>query len=301
MNVFDGMRAFSRVAKSGSFSLAAKQSGATQSKMSKQIAALEHHLGTQLLSRTTRGLRLTEEGLDYLQFAERVLNLVDEAEAHVGSGKGAPKGLVRVGSPIMFAPIFLLNKVVALIESHPLLRIDVVVSDASPNLIEQDLDVAIRFGVVSGDVVASRLGTIPRVAVASPSYIARAGMPRRPDDLARHQCLLFRIPALSREWSFRGSEGVETIELESRFSSNSSQMLRDACVAGMGIALLPRWLFAEQLKAGTVMRVLTDYEPESLPAFIVYPYREHIPLKTKVVTDFLSAALRRELARASPP
>ncbi len=268
--------------------------------MSKQIAALERHLGVQLLSRTTRQLRLTQDGIDYLRFAERILDLMDEAEAHVGLAKGAPTGLVRVGSPIMFAPVFLLGKIAALIDTHPLLRVEVVVSDASPNLIEQDIDVAVRFGTLSGDIIATRLGIVPRVIAASPDYIARAGMPRRPKDLTQHQCLLFSIPALSREWTFDGPDGKETVEIDSRFSSNSSQLLRDACVAGLGITILPRWLFAEQLKAGTVRRILAGYEPESLPASIVYPFRDNIPLKTRIVTEFLAAALRRELTHSSP-
>jgi len=303
MNIFEGMKSFVRVARSGSFSLAAKQCGVTQSRMSKQIAGLERHLGVQLLSRSTRQLRLTQDGVDYLQFAERILDLIDEAQAHVGLAKATPQGLVRVGSPIMFAAVFLLSKVAALLEGHPLLKFEIVVSDASPNLIEQDLDVAIRFGALSGDVVAKRLGAIRRVVVASPAYVARFGKPDRPEDLAHHQCLLLTVQALGRDWSFTGPQGSITVGIQSRFSSNSSQVIKEACLAGHGIAMLPSWLFAEQLSAGTVRRVLEGFEPESLPASIIYPARENIPLKTRVVTAFLAATLRRELAAmaAAPP
>ena len=290
-----------RVAQSGSFSLAAKQFGVTQSRMSKQIAALEQHMGVQLLSRSTRQLRLTQEGLDYLNYVERILELHDEAEAHVGLAKSTPTGLVRLGSPIMFAAVFLPSKVGALIENHPRLNIEIVVSDASPNLIEQDLDLAIRFGALSGDIVAKRVGVARRVVAASPAYIARYGMPERPEDLNQHQCLLFTVPAANREWTFRGPHGTSTIEIQNRFSSNSSQVLRQACVEGVGIAMLPAWLLADQLKDGTVVRVLGAYEPQSLPVSIVYPFRENIPLKTRIVTEFLAASLQRELAATAPP
>jgi LysR family transcriptional regulator, regulator for bpeEF and oprC len=299
MNVFEGMRSFTRVARAGSFSLAAKQFGVTQSKMSKQIAALEHELGVQLLSRNTRRVRLTLDGVDYLKFAERILDLLDQAEAHIGRGKAAPIGRVRIGSPIMFATVFLLSKVVALLQTHPLLQFEVIVSDGSPNLIEQDIDVAVRFGGLSGDVVASRIGLIRRVVIASPNYLERCGVPERPQDLRRHQCLLFEVPALDRDWTFNGPDGATTLDVQSRFTSNSSQVIREACVLGLGVAMLPRWLCSQQLKAGALIPILERYEPRGLPVSIVYPSRDNMPLKTRVVTDFLSSTLRRELARES--
>jgi DNA-binding transcriptional LysR family regulator len=296
MNLLEGIRVFVRVAQCGSFSAAAREFGMTQPNVSKLVAALETHLGVRLFNRSTRRLRLTEEGLTYLGLGQKILDSVAEADAEVGRARGEPSGLVRLGSPYAFARRYLVPHIGRLLARHRQLRIEVISSDQLDNLVEHGLDLAIRFGNVSGDVVARRVGTVARVAVAAPSYLKQAGSPRAPRDLSTHSCLVHANPVTGSGWTFRRGSGRETIVVSGNFSANSAEVIREACMQGLGIAVMPQWLFHDELAAGSVRRVLRSYEPEGLPVFLTYPSRRFVPLKLKVVTDYLAQELAREPA-----
>jgi LysR family transcriptional regulator for bpeEF and oprC len=296
MNLVEHLRAFVRVAQCGSFSLAAEQLGVAQSVMSKHVAMLERHLGVRLLSRTTRQMKLTNEGATYLAFAQRILDDVEEAESLVRRSKGSPSGLVRIGSPYSFAQHFLVAVVAKLLIRYPSIETQIVVSDMSPNLIEQDIDIAVRFGELSGDLISKRIGTVPRIAVASPVYIEEFGEPATPGDLIHHQCVLYDNPAVNRPWTFRRESEQIAINVKGRFSANSAQIVRNACLSGLGIAVMPDWLFEGDLASGRLVRILKGYEPENLPLSLVHTSRKYVSLKTRTVVDFLSDELHRALA-----
>lgn len=291
----DHLRTFARVAQCQSFSLAAEQLGVAQPVASKHVAALERRLGTRLLSRTTRQVRLTPEGVTYLGFVQRILGDLEEAESAVRHAKSSPSGLVRIGSPYSFAQHFLTGIVAKLLARHPAIRAQIIVSDASPNLVEQDIDVAIRFGELSGEIVSKRIGQMERVLVAAPAYLERAGTPRMPSDLAGHECILYDNPTLGRTWVFRNGEDPVSVSPAGRFGANSAQIVRDACLAGLGIALMPEWLFAEDVAAGRLIRVLEGHRPEPLPLSLVYASRRYVSLKTRATVDFLAQELASNL------
>lgn len=301
MNLLEALRAFTRVAESGSFSLAAKQIGLSQSNLSKQIASLERHLAVRLLSRTTRRVRLTPEGFTYLQHARRILEYVQEAESQVGRARGIASGLVRIGSPYAFAQRHLVSRVAQLVDRYPHIKIEIAVNDLAPNLVEQDIDLAIRLGEVTGDLIVKRVGAASRVAVAAPKYLERFGVPKTPDDLVRHECLIFANPTIDRGWTFDWPDGRMTINASGRFLSNSAQLIKDACVAGLGIAVMPLWLFDRSLEAGEVKRILQKFEPQGIPVSIVHTSRRYVPLKTRIVVDFLFAELRKEASLSVGP
>ena len=299
MNLIDGLRAFARVAQCGSFSLAADQMGLGQPNLSKLVAALERHLAVKLLSRTTRRVKLTSEGVTYLAYAQRILDQVEEAEGQVGKASRIPSGVVRIGSPYAFAQRYLVERAAKLLALYPLIKIEMLVSDLSPNLVEQDIDIAIRLGQVTGDLTAKRIGTASRVAVASPDYLRRRGVPATPADLAQHQCLVFANPTIGRGWTFNWPDGRITTDVSGSFASNSAQLIRDACLSGLGIAVMPEWLFDKSLHAGEVTRILTKFEPQGLPVWLVHRMGRYVPLKIRAVFDFLFTELRRELTASS--
>lgn len=299
MDVLEALRAFSRIAQCGSFSQAAKLLGVSQPSLSKQIASLERHLAVRLLSRTTRHVKLTPEGETYLAYVLRILDQIDEAENKIGRGQYTPSGLVRIGSPYAFAQRYLVGRVATLLSRHPHVRVEIAVSDLTPNLVEQDIDIAIRLGDVSGDVIAKRIGMASRVVVAAPSYLERNGTPTTPDDLVRHECLIFTNPTIGRGWTFNWPDGRMTISASGSFMSNSAQLIKEACLSGLGIAVMPEWLFDEALRKGEVKRILRKYDPQGLPVSIVRMARKYVPPKIRVIFDFLYAELKAELARST--
>ncbi|WP_207004617.1 LysR family transcriptional regulator [Trinickia mobilis] len=296
MDIIEGMSVFVRVAQSGSFSTVARELGLTQPSVSKQIAALENHLGVRLLNRTTRHLQLTEDGFTYLSFAQKILDTVAEAEAHLGGAKRTPRGLIRIGSPYAFAQRYLVRCVGDLLEQYPQLRVEIVASDMADSLVEHGLDVAIRFGNPNGDLVARQAGTTSRIAVASPAYLESAGEPQGPLDLSTHNCLVYSNPAIGPHWSFLSHGCRETVVVSGSFVSNSADVIREACIRGLGITVMPNWLFHDDLTSGRVCQVLRQYEPEGLPIFVVYPSRKFVPPKLRVVVDYLATELGRDPA-----
>lgn len=296
MDLLEHIRAFAQVAQSGSFSAAARELGSTQPSVSKQIAALEKHCGVRLLQRTTRQLRLTEDGAAYLTLARRILDSVAEADAHIGRVKGEPIGLVRIGSPYAFATKYVIPKAAELLKRHPLLRIEIVSSDLSINMVENGIDVAIRFGEVAGDCVARQVGTAYRIAVAAPAYLERAGIPVSPTDLTSHNCLVFLNPVAGANWTFSVNGRRQTVAVSGNFSANTAEGVREACLNGLGIALMPEWLFYRDLEEGKIERVLQDCEPEGLTISAAFASRKHLPPKIRMVVDFLYEQLSREKA-----
>ncbi|TFL14246.1 LysR family transcriptional regulator [Pusillimonas caeni] len=293
MNLLTAIEIFVRVAHSGSFSATGREFGLTQSAVSKHVAQLEAHLGVRLLNRTTRRMRLTEEGLSYLGFATKVLDDLSEAEASVGKAKAAPGGLVRISSPASFAREILVPKVNELLQQYPDLRIELLCTDLSDNLVVEGADLAIRFGEQSGTVIARGVGTACRAAVASPAYLRQAGSPNRAEDLSIHNCLLYSNPLVNNVWSFARRGKTHRIAVSGSFSSNNAEIIRAACLSGTGIALMPDWLFLDDLRTGRLQRVLKQYEPEGMPIFITYASRRFVPPKLRVVLDFLTDEMKK--------
>lgn len=298
MDFIDGINTFVRVAQSGSFSVVARTLGVSQPSVSRKIAALEAHLGVRLLSRTTRHLRLTEDGIVYLHDARKILDSIAEADARLGKATDTPSGLVRLGSPYAFARRYLVRRCGALLSRYPQLRIEIVSSDIEDNLVELGLDLAIRFGEPRGDIVARRVGRSSRIAVASPEYLAVAGEPQVPVDLITHNCIVYSNPIIGPRWTFHSGSACETITVSGSFASNSAEVVREACVNGLGITLMPEWLFHEDMASNRIRQVLADFEPQDLPIFVTYASRRFVPPKMRVVVDFLATELGQEAALA---
>ncbi len=286
---------FARVVEAKSFTGAAAKLGVSKSVVSARVSALEERLGVRLLERTTRKLALTPDGLALAEHGARLLSAADEAAAAAAGTGDEPHGLIRLNAPVVFAQEYLAEPMAAYLERFPGVRIDVTLSDKVIDLVEEGIDVAIRVAsnLTGAGLVARKLATDQTALVASPTYLARRGTPSSVDDLVRHDCLVYSLLRVSQEWRFRARGGAElSAPIEARFRAQSGAMLRRAALAGMGLAVLPRFMIADDLAAGRLRPVLPSFVPAKLGIYAVYPHGKRVPSKTRAFVDLLVAHFR---------
>ncbi len=300
MDLLAAFRTYVRVAESGSFSAVAREIGATQPAVSRQVSALEEHLGARLIQRTTRSLTLTEEGRVLLDHARRVLDCVEEAEAAVGRGHPSVSGLVRIATPASFGRLHVAPLIRRLLDRHPELLVELQMSDTTADLIAGGIDLAIRAGqVTDAGLVARRIGASPRQVFASPEYLARNGMPQQPADLGAHTCIIFLQLATPNDWIFDGPDGEVSVRVAGRFRTDSSEAVREAVLGGLGLSLSPSWMFGDDVATGRVETVLGGYRAGQVPIHAVYPTRRHLAPRTRAVIDFFADEFRLDPAISS--
>jgi DNA-binding transcriptional LysR family regulator len=287
MDLLAAFRVYVRVAEARSFSSVARELGTTQPAISRQVAALEEHLGARLLQRTTRSLALTEDGRDLLDHARRVLDTVEEAEASVGRRHAAPSGLVRLATPAAFGRLHVAPRINRLLERYPELSIELFMSDGMVDLVADGIDVAIRASnVVDSSLIARKIGSTRRITVASEQCITEHGVPEHPSDLARLPCLIFTARPAPNEWQFDGPEGSVTVTVNGRFRTNNSEALREAILSGLGYAVVPIWLLGEEITSGRLRTLLTGWEAPASAISAAYPSRRNLAPRTRAVIDF---------------
>ena len=300
MDLLAAFRIFVRVAEAGSFSAVAREVGATQPAVSRQVAALEEHLAARLIQRTTRSLALTEDGRDLLGHARRVLDCVEDAEAAVGRRHSAPAGLVRLATPASFGRLYVAPRMRRLLDRYPELSVELHMSDTVSDLVADGIDLAIRGGAVTeASLVSRRIGSSARHVVASADYLERSGEPMHPHDLAQHSCIVFLNNANPYEWRFNGPDGAVAVPISGRFRTDSSEAVRAAVLAGVGVALFSDWAFNEELASGQVRAVLREFQAERLPIQALYPSRRNLAPRTRAVIDFLVDEFRLDPAISS--
>ncbi|WP_437933364.1 LysR substrate-binding domain-containing protein [Sorangium sp. So ce341] len=265
------MRAFLEVARLQSFSAAARALGLTSSSVSKQVARLEERLRVQLLRRTTRRVSLTEAGDLYAERAGRILADVEEAQRAVADLDGTPRGTLRISAPTILGTIRVAPAVLACRAKYPELRIDLDITDRIVDLVAERVDVAVRQAaeISPASLVARRLADDRRVLCASPRYLRRHGTPRRLEDLADHDCITHNMEPVPR-WTLVGPEGERVIQVSGTLRSSDTLTLRDAAVAGIGVANLPDYVVEEHLESGALRRVLPEYGASTRAIFAVY-------------------------------
>ncbi len=287
MDLIAGLHVFIRVAETSSFSAVARETGSSQSAVTRQIAQLEGHFGVRLLHRTTRKLSLTEDGQTLLSRARHLLEEADDLEDTFGRDAKAPTGLVRIGVPIG-AAILLTTEFGELLRDHPGLAIELVVSEHVEDLVADRLDVAVRIGAPADTSLISRgLAMIGSAPVAAPAYLEKFGAPRHPEDLGAHACVVVDQGPDSAHWVFDGPDGKADVAVAGAFRSTNSLIVRQAVLAGHGIGLLGEALIMNDIRTGRLYRLLPEYSVRRRPAFVVYPSRRFLPQRTRVVIDFL--------------
>jgi DNA-binding transcriptional LysR family regulator len=293
MDTIEALRTFVRVVETGSLTAVAREMNASQSTISRNINQLEDHFGVRLLHRTTRNLSLTDDGIALHGHAKSVLGSVEGMELALCQHKSSPTGHVRVATPVSLG-MQLMKRVPALLVRYPGLTVEMVMQDHLGDMVEERLDLAVTIGEVTGHSLIKRgLGTVTRIAVAAPDYVQRRGSPSRPEDLACHDCIVRRITPADDEWRLTGPERTVSVAVRGVVSTNNHEAVRGAALIGLGIALLPEYLVADDLRAGLLEHVLPEYGAETASAYIVYPSRQNLAPRTRVVIDFLIEDVRR--------
>jgi len=292
MDTIETLRTFVRVVETGSLAAVAREMSASQSTVSRQITSLEEHFGVRLFHRTTRRLSLTDDGLHLLENAVNVLGMVEGMEDALGQQTSSPTGHVRVAAPVSLG-LILMNRVPDLVARFPGISLELVMDDDPGDMIEEGLDLAIRSGeVVNQSLIKRGLGSIVRVAVAAPDYLAQRGTPMRPEDLADHACIVHRVTPSDSQWRLVGADGPISVTVQGLLSTNNHEAVRGAALGGLGIGLLPEYQVVDDVAAGRLRRVLPGFSSEPLPAYLVYPSRRHLAPRTRVAIDFLIKEVR---------
>ncbi|HTB03595.1 MAG TPA: LysR family transcriptional regulator [Bradyrhizobium sp.] len=292
MDLLGSLGVLVRVVETGSFSAVARERELSQAAVARQISQLEEHFGVRLFHRTTRKLSLTDDGQMLLGLARPVLDGVDGIEAALGGQRASPVGLVRVGVTVTGSR-FLAQRLPTLLADHPGLKVELVVSDAFGDMIEDRLDLAMRMGeVTDASLVVRRSGTARFVVVAAPDYIERKGRPSTPADLAGHICIVHDVGPGSNVWTFVMPEGSEQFHVSGGFLANDVSAVRLAARSGYGVALLPLFEVLDDLRSGMLVCVLSEFPAPSIPLSLVYSSRRHLAPRTRVVFEFLVEQVR---------
>ncbi len=294
MDTQSEMAVFVRVAEAGNFSAAARALRLTPSAVSKLIGRLEDRLGARLLNRTTRRVSLTEEGHAFLQRATPILAAIEDAERAVTELHGEPRGLLKVNASTAFGQNHVEPLIPGFLERYPELKVQLVVTESFVNLVEEEVDVAIRVGqLADSSLIARRLGSARRMIVASPAYLKKHGTPATPDELDKHNCLRLITGTSFNRWEFEGPAGPRAIDAGGNFETNNATTLHRAALAGLGLIRAANFVVGADVKAGRLVQVLADFEsPTATPVNAVYPHSRHLSPKVRAFVDMLVAAFQ---------
>jgi DNA-binding transcriptional LysR family regulator len=293
MDVISAFKVFVRVAETESFSAAAREINVGQPAVSKQISALEDYLGTRLFQRSTRSLALTDEGMELLSHARTAIEAVDEALERMKGREGKVSGVLRMTTTASFGRMHIVPRLGLLGLQYPDLKIDLMLQDHNANLVEQGLDLAIRFGEPSEpNLIAKRMGMIRMVVVASKTYLDQYGRPQKPEDLADHDCIVFGGRQDGDEWTFLDGNEPLKVKVNWRLRLDNSDGIRQAALSDLGIVMVPSWLFPDLWELENMETLLDGYDRESFPMYAVYPSRRFMPAKVRAMIDFLDYEIR---------
>jgi DNA-binding transcriptional LysR family regulator len=290
MDRIEDIEVFAEVAGQGSFTAAARRLNRSPTAVTRAVADLEARLGVRLLNRTTRAVSLTEVGERFLGGARRVLaDLAEIEQAAAGQGS-APRGELAVTAPMLFGRLHVLPVVSEFLRAHPEVTARLLLLDRPLDLIEERLDAAIRIGpLADSSAIATRLGALRRVVVASPDYLSRRGRLDQPDDVAAHDVVVFGGAGGGR-WDFPGS-----LRITPRLTVSTAEAAIDAVEAGLGITRVLSYQAVDPLRRGSVVQVLTSYGRDETPVHLLYPGGAHPPPKLRAFVDLAVPKLRRRL------
>ncbi len=295
MDRFRTMESFVRVVRSGSFTIAANQLGLSRALVSRHVGDLEARLGVRLLNRSTRSLSLTDEGRSYLGFCEQVFRDIEDNERAITHAKSEPAGTLKLAAPKSFGSLMLGDAIVAFAAAQRKLTVSLMLEDISfrrpSDFVERGLDMALRISSLRNSSLTERpIMDCKWVVCASPDYLARAGRPAKPAELAHHTCLIHaNVTPNDRIWRFESAAGPVSVKVEGAFFSNSALALRKALLAGIGIALIPGYTVADDLASGALVTVLPRFKVAPRPLLAVFPRSKAVPQKIEVFVEFLRA------------
>lgn len=295
MDTLREIRSFIAVVEYGSFVGAADVCGLSKQAVSRHVGALEDRLGLRLLNRTTRRLSLTTAGGAYFERVRKLVDEFDGLEDELSSGHAEPVGRVRVAAPLTFGILHLAPLWGPYLERHPKVSLDVDLNDRIVDLVDEGYDLAIRITALPSSTLVSRKLTSTRMVVcASPGYLAVHGTPGRLDELRNHRIISYSYLATGDEWELIGPDGsAARVRLHPRLHTNSGDTCRAAALAHQGIVYQPRFLVADDLRSGRLVELLPDYRGRAIGIHAVYPSRDYLPMKTRLLLDYLSSEFAR--------
>jgi LysR family transcriptional regulator for bpeEF and oprC len=287
VNKFDAMQTFVRIIEKGSFSAVAKERGIGQPAVSKQIAALEDELGTELIHRASRSVALTEAGRDFYESALRILDDFENSTSRIGRGQTAPKGVIRVTVPPTFARLHMVSKLPAFFAAYPDMAVEMGASESPTTIIEDGFDLAIHSGdLPDSNLVARRFAQTMIILVATPQYLSRHGAPDSPDDLNRFRSVVFVERGAVQPWRFGSGRDAKRVIPTGVFRTSDVEQMRMGVLEHLGVAQAPAWLFAAELREGTVVRLLNAFE-RTEPILAVRPASRRLSTKVRVFIEHL--------------
>lgn len=294
MDRFQLMKLFVRIVETGSLSAVARELDTTQPTVSKQLTALERHLGARLLNRTTRGLSPTEAGAAFYDRATRILEDLQEAEASLTQLQNRATGTLRISASVAFGQIFLVPSLLEFRGKYPEIHIDLSLNDRFVDLVQEGTDLAIRFGPLEdSQLVAKTLGKSARLCVASPQYLATRGTPSTPEELASHNCITYTYTTSGNEWRFQGDQGMMPMRVFGDFRANNAFAILRAAMEGVGVANLPKFMVRDEVATGALVPLLERYGPTPVEIHAVYPTARFVSSKLKLLLGFLQEEVRR--------
>lgn len=295
MDNYRAMAIFAQVIEYGSFSAAARKLGITTSAVSQQINQLEDVLGTRLLHRTTRQLNLTEAGEIYLDGCRQMMDAADLANQRIGQFSQEPSGTLRISCSHDFAAKHLVPLLGPFMDRHPKMSLDIDGSDDVINLVQEQIDLAIRIGhPEESGWISRKIGELQEIIIAAPSYLERNGTPKEPADLAHHHWVAFTRKRQPYQLRLSGPNGDQyKVRLYGRARSNSAPSMQEMIKAGMGVGLTLQLNVMDELANGELIQVLSEYRSEPVGIYAVYPQRTFLPLKVRAVIDYLMENKKR--------
>ena len=294
MDRLDDIEAFIAIVEKGSQTAAARHLRRSLQSIGRSLTSLERSAGVELLRRTTRQSNPTEAGLAFYRRVKPAFTEINDARREAANKRAEPSGLLRIGSPVLFAPAYVAPVVCSFMERYPQIEIDLVVSDRQLDLFEGGLDLAVRIRhMPDSQMRARRLGELRTVVFGAPAYFAKHGRPKHPDDLVKHQCIV-RTDDDAATWPFRVGGRRKTVPVSGRFRTDSTAAIHAVVAQGLGIGFTPLWQIRNLVDQGAVEIILEDFEAARIPIHAVWPPSKLPLAKTRLFADFLAAQLKRE-------
>jgi DNA-binding transcriptional LysR family regulator len=288
MDILAGMRVFTAVVDSGSFSGASDKLDMSRGMATRYVAKLEDHLGVRLLHRTTRKLSLTEAGTDYYPRAIQILASIEDAEHLATKGSVDPRGILRITTAGGFAIGNIERIVAAYLQRYPNVEIDLMTSERMVDLVEEGFDLALRVTKeLPPGLIGRRLAPVRLVACASNTYLKAHGEPKSPGELLQHNCLYYSYSTYRNKWYFYSKGEQQTVQVKGNFHGNNGNVLMNAAIEGMGVIYEPDFVVHQAIRQKQLRRILENWETDEFSLFAVYAHRQFLPPKVRSFIDFL--------------
>jgi DNA-binding transcriptional LysR family regulator len=299
MDRIELFRVFIRVAECESFTRAADTLGVPRSSVSAAIQALEDRVGARLLHRTTRKVSLTYDGIAFYERCQRVIAEVEDTENLFRQNATQPTGRLRIDVPGRIGRLIVAPALPGFFDTYPKIEIDMGVTDRAINLTGDAVDCALRVGpLADSGLIARPIGKLPLINVASPSYLARHGIPKSPDDLRNHHAVNYASPSTGKveAWEWGEDRGLRTMSLGGPVTVHNAEAYIACCLAGLGLIQIPAYDVRSHVEAGELVEVMPDHRAAPMPMNLLYPHRQHLSRRLQVFADWLEELLKKRLA-----